>query len=104
MYACHNRSFYYTKGLKFYNVVFTSKSYNIIELKELGAEKVEFLFQAYSTKYHKKFKNSKAMQYSSDVLFIGSAEKQRFQTLTYLAEKGIKINIFGSGWNKKNLG
>lgn len=32
MYARHNRSFYYTKGLSYYDIVFTTKVYNLAEL------------------------------------------------------------------------
>jgi spore maturation protein CgeB len=103
MYAKHNRSYYYTKGLKYYDVVFTSKSYNLKELKELGAKKVEFLYQAFSEKYHKPCNDCSKVSYKTDVLFIGFAEKDRFKDLNYLAQNGIKIDIFGSGWNKKQF-
>lgn len=103
MYAWHNRSYYYTKGLKYYDVVFTTKSYNIEELKQLEAGKVEFLYQAYSKKYHKPCKNCEEVKYKSEVLFIGFAEKERFEDLNYLAQNGIKIEIFGSGWNKQEF-
>jgi spore maturation protein CgeB len=50
-------------------------------------------FRNYS--YYKE--NSK---YKFDVLFIGAAEKERIDSLNYLAQNGIKINIYGGGWNK----
>jgi len=103
MYAWHNRSYYYTKGLKYYDEVFTSKSYNIEELKLLGARKVEFLYQAYSKKYHKPSENCEKVKHKAEVLFIGFAEKERFEDLNYLAQNGIKIEIFGSGWNKQEF-
>lgn len=103
MYALHNRSRFYTNGLQYYDNVFTTKSYNIKELKLLGAEKIEFLYQAFSKKYHKKSKNCLSVKYKADVLFIGFAELERFNTLNYLAENGIKIEIFGSNWHKKEF-
>lgn len=103
MYAKHNRSYYYTKGLKYYDVIFTSKSYNLGELKEFGAKKVEFLYQAFSKKYHKPCDDCTKANYKTDVLFIGFAEQERFEDLNYLAQNGIKIDIFGSGWNKKKF-
>ena len=42
------------------------------------------------------------MKYQFDVLFIGTAEKERIDSLNYLAQNGIKINIYGGGWNKVN--
>jgi len=100
MYAWHNRSAFYTFGLKHYDVVFTSKSYNINELKRVGAKRVAFLYQAYSTIYHAP---PPKCETNFDVLFIGFAEEERFEYLQYLAEHGIKVTIYGTGWNKKSF-
>lgn len=102
MYASHNRSLYYKNGLNLYDHVFTTKSYNVSELKSLGAKKVHFLYQAFSNKYHIPCKQCENSKYKFDVLFIGTAEKERIDSLNYLAQNGIKINIYGGGWNKVN--
>jgi hypothetical protein len=102
MYAKHNRSYYYTKGLEYYDLVITQKSYNINELKLLGAKRVLFQNKAFSKKYHKAFVSSNRIEYKSDVLFIGFAEKERIESLNYLANNGIKVDIYGSGWGKQN--
>ncbi len=101
MYAWHNRSLYFTYGIKYYDLIVTQKSYNVEELKQLGAKKVLFQNKAYSKIYHKPCNNCNKVQYN--VLFIGFAEKERFEYMNYLAKKGIKINVFGSGWNKKEF-
>lgn len=44
MYPAHNRSFYYMRGLKWYDVVFTTKVYNLAELKTFGAKRTEAVF------------------------------------------------------------
>ena len=102
MYASHNRSLYYKNGLNLYDHVFTTKSYNVSELKSLGAKKVHFIYQAFSNKYHIPCKQCENSKYQFDVLFIGTAEKERIDSLNYLAQNGIKINIYGGGWNKVN--
>ena len=43
-----------------------------------------------------------------DVSFIGSYEKERFESIKFLAQNGIKINLWGYGWdflqnNYKNI-
>lgn len=101
MYAWHNRSLFYTRSLRFYDLVFTSKSYNIVELKSLGAKKVIFLYQAFSKIYHKPYSVQLNQRGIEDILFIGFAEKSRFDDLNYLASNNLKIAIYGSGWNKK---
>ena len=97
MYAWHNRSFYYTLGIKYYDIVFTTKSYNIHELKLIGAKRVEFIFQAYSVNLHKPYK---CKNYIYNVIFIGDFEQDRFEKMLFLAQNGIEINIFGPNWNK----
>lgn len=101
MYAWHNRSIYYTLGVKFYDIVFTTKSYNVDELKKLGAKNVKFLYQAYSKKYHIPCEECNKTKFNYDILFIGMAEVERVKSLTYLAENGIKVYIYGGGWDKK---
>lgn len=103
MYAMHNRSFYYTLGIKYYDLLITQKSYNVDELKKLGAKKVFFQNKAYSKIYHKTCKDCEQTIYKYNVLFIGFAEKDRFEDMNYLAFNGLKVNIFGSGWDKKEF-
>lgn len=100
MYAWHNRSLFYTFGLKYYDIVFTSKSYNVSELYKIGAKRVEFIYQAYSRKYHfPKVPCEKSL----DVLFIGFAERDRFEYLKFLSDHGINVTVYGSGWSKKKF-
>lgn len=97
MYAWHNRSIYYTLGLKYYDLVITTKSYNVDELSMLGAKRVLFLYQAYSKTKHK---SHPCDTYKYEVLFIGYFEEERYESMLYLAKNGIKIVIYGSGWEK----
>ena len=97
MYAKHNRTFNYDKGLKYYDLVVTAKSYNVDELKRLGARKILFQYQAYDKDVHKPFDNCKEKLW--DVVFVGSFEKERFESIKYLADNGININVWGYGWD-----
>ncbi|MBK9099384.1 MAG: glycosyltransferase [bacterium] len=97
MYAKHNRTFYYDNGLKYYDLVVTAKSYNVAELKRLGAKNILFQYQAYDKDFHKPFENCKEKIW--DVVFVGSFEKERFESIKFLSENGIKINVWGHGWN-----
>jgi hypothetical protein len=100
MYARHNRSFYYTQGLKFYDHVFTTKSYNITELKSLGAKNVSFLYQAFSNEKHLNRNLEVNEPPQRDVSFVGYADEIRFKTIQYLAENGIEIELAGATWKK----
>ena len=98
MYAWHNRSIYYTLGIKYYDLIITQKSYNVNELKKLGAKKVFFQNKAYSKDIHKIYKCND--EQNIEVLFIGSFEKERYESMLYLAKNGIKVDIYGPGWEK----
>lgn len=102
MYAWHNRSLYFTMGLKYYDHVFTTKTCNLEELISIGAKKVHFVYQAYSRDIH--LPCDECIENPIyDVVFIGFPEKERFESLQYLAKNGIKVDIFGypSEWKKK---
>jgi len=102
MYAKHNRSIYYTKSIKYYDLIVTTKSYNVNELPKIGAKKVFFTYQGYSKDIHVPIINKTI---NHDVLFIGYPEEERINSILYLANNGIKINIYGypKVWEKFNL-
>ena len=105
MYAGHNRSLYYSWGLKYYDVVFTTKSYNKDpqELPSLGARKVLFVDKAYDKHVHRPLDVTEPdiAKVGGDVGFIGSYEKERAASMLYLAEHGIRVRVFGGGgWDK----
>ena len=43
-------------------------------------------------------KKIKKIKYRYDVSFIGTYEKERYKLLSYLSNNGIKVTIFGNGW------
>lgn len=102
MFALHNRSWFYTLGLKHYSVVFTTKSYNshMDELPSLGAKKVVFVDNTYDIHTHRPLPvtpDDKAAL-GADVGFIGTYEKERAESLLHLAKNGIAVRIWGNGW------
>ena len=97
MYAMHNRTFNYDRGLKFYDLVVTAKSYNLNELKKLGAGNILFQYQAYDKDVHKPYENCQEKIW--DVVFVGSFEKERFESIKFLAENGINVNVWGHNWS-----
>jgi len=102
MYAWHNRSFYYTLGLKYYDVVFTTKTYNLEKLKRLGAHRTELFLDAHDETLHHPMELSAddRRKYGCDVGFIGTFEKERALSILYLAQHGIRVVIWGNGWGR----
>lgn len=99
MYALHNRSRYYEKSLPFYDVVFTTKTYNLEELKQLGARRTEFFLDSYDEDLHRPLVGFHVMDDKDiDVSFVGTYEKERGQTIQWLAAQGVRIVVYGNGW------
>lgn len=100
MYPPHNRSFYYTRGLRWYDAVFTTKVYNLAELKTFGAKRTELFLDAYSEKIHRPYELSEEerTRFSCDVGFMGSFEGDRAERMLFLAEHGVKVAIWGNDW------
>ncbi|MES9955629.1 MAG: glycosyltransferase [Sedimenticola sp.] len=100
MYAKHNRSIFYSLGLKYYHNVFTTKSYNVEELKNIGASKVIFVDKSYDEASHYPVEEEIINKYKlgSDVGFIGTFEINRAESILFLAQHGVKVRIWGTGW------
>lgn len=104
MYLWHNRSWYYTFGLRHYDVVFTTKIHNCRsnELPAMGARRVVFVYQAYDKYLHHpvELTMKEKASYGADVGFIGSYERERAESLLYLAESGLTVKVWGERWNR----
>ncbi len=100
MFARHSQTYWYLKGLKYYDFVITTKVYNLTELKTLGAQRTSLFLDAYDEKLHRPIALSGIgqAQYACDVGFIGSFENDRAERMLYLAEHGIKVTVYGNGW------
>ncbi len=102
MFARHNRSWHYTAGLRYYNIVFTTKSYNCNanDLPALGAQNVVFVDKAFDIHAHRPIDitGSDVEQYGGDVGFIGTYERPRAESLLFLAENNIRVRVWGPGW------
>jgi spore maturation protein CgeB len=100
MYARHGHSLWYKWGLNQYDCVFTTKTYNLQELKHLGAKKTKLFLDSYDEKIHRPVKLTAAdlKRFGCDVGAIGAFEPERAALLEYLAENGVKVSIWGNGW------
>lgn len=100
MYARHGHSLWYKWGLNKYDCVFTTKTYNLKELKYFGAKKTKLFLDSYDEKIHRPMQltNAERGRFESDVGAIGAFEPERAAFLLYLAESGFKVTIWGNGW------
>ena len=100
MYASHGHSLWYRLGLKYYDTVFTTKTYNLKELRQFGARKTVLFLDSYDENLHRPMQLSEEelMRFSCDVSAIGAFEAERAASLLFLAKNGVQVTIWGNGW------
>jgi spore maturation protein CgeB len=97
--ANHSRS--YLRALPEYDVVFTTKSFNVPELEGLGARRVELAGVGYDPSVHRpvSLTSAEREEFGADVSFVGTYEDERWQYLGRLAEEtSASLKIWGNGW------
>lgn len=100
MYALHNRSWFYTRGLSLYDVVFTTKTYNVEELKLLGARRTEPFLDSFDATFCRQVELSEEdrERFGCTVGFIGTFEDARARAMIFLAENNVRVVVWGNGW------
>jgi len=97
-----NRTRSYAASLKYYDIVFTTKSYNAdpSELPALGARRCLVVDKAYDPKQHFPIKltDQDITTFGADVGFVGSFAPERAEVVEYLAANGIPVRVWGNGW------
>jgi spore maturation protein CgeB len=98
----HNQSAYYLRSIPLYDLHVTTKSYNVGELKSLGARNVLFVNNAFSPRVHfpLELTPQERQMYGGQVGFIGGYERERAEMLVSLAKEGIPVRIWG-GWPRR---
>lgn len=99
-----NNSIYFKESIPLYDYIFTNKKFNIDELHEMNAKKVFYFKNAFSSHFHRPVEVSGAEKdyFGSEVSFIGTYEKDRADFIRFLADKGVKIKIWGWSKSAKN--
>jgi spore maturation protein CgeB len=96
-----NQSPQYLKGVGLYDLHVTTKSYNVAELRGLGARAVLFVNNAYCPITHRPWRltSEERSRLGGPVGFIGTYEPPRADLLLWLARQGIPVKVWGS-WPK----
>jgi hypothetical protein len=93
-----NSSADFASALPVYDVHLTPKTFNIAELVEDGARRVEFVPYSYDPEVHRPLppRTSPPCQ----AVFVGSFEPERAGVLEYAARSGIDLEVWGSFWHR----
>jgi spore maturation protein CgeB len=97
-----NRSRQQEQILPIVDLWVTTKSFNVdrLELPSLGVRKILFVNNSYDPGVHRpvELKPEDRAVYGSPISFVGSFEKPRSNSLLALAEAGLKVRVWGNGW------
>ena len=101
MFKSHNNSDYFIESLNYLDLFVTTKSDNLNPSEKLKSKlkKVLLIDKSYSKELHKPIKNIYD-HFKNDVLFIGTYEKERANSLAYLLDNGVKVTLWGEDWNQ----
>jgi len=100
MYNPANQSRRFLRGLRYYDIYFTTKSYGVEELRSLGCRRVEFIGNAFEPSVHRPMAVTAEdrERLGGAVGFIGQWEKERGESICYLASRGIEVRVWGYSW------
>lgn len=91
---------YFYPSIPFFDIHITSNTFNLEELKDLGANDVMHMELAYNHQLHKPIDLSpeEFERYKTDVSFIGHWEPNTEKYIVALRERGIQVRLLGTGW------
>jgi len=93
----------FRRGLKYYDIFFTTKSYGVAELLALGCPHVEFVHNCFDPQTHRPLPvtSDERLRFGGAVGFIGDQEDARMRTMNFLAENGIDVRVWGPNWVRR---
>jgi len=96
----------YFKTMQLYDVQFTSNTFNIAEMQEMGAKNVLFAELGYCNEFFKpvNVSDEDRKRLGEGVFFVGHWEPATEEKLLHLAKNGIPVKIHGYHWNKAKHG
>lgn len=82
-----------------YDIHFVQRKQNVCELYEWGANRVEICLRSFDPSFHRRMDNiSKDKNFQ--IGFIGSYEEEREESIVFLINNNINVQVTGDGWEK----
>jgi glycosyltransferase involved in cell wall biosynthesis len=97
-----NKSRFFKQSLDVYDVLFTTKPFELNLYREMGAKNIHLVNQSYDRRILKPINlSSKQIQvYGSDVGFIGHCQKHYAAKLKTITTISGNVKVWGPGWKK----
>lgn len=94
-----NRSRHFDRSLGFYDLLVTTKSFELAEYgRRVADERVMLATQGYDNKLH--FPRDPGAVRRREVGFVGLSEPERAQCVTELLRAGVAVRLAGCGWGR----
>jgi spore maturation protein CgeB len=97
-----NRSRQFFACLPLYDAFFTTKSYQVAELRAAGCPSVHFIANAFDPRVHRPMDLTREQREAlgGPVGFIGRYEPERAASMDRLAAAGIDVRVWGTHWKR----
>lgn len=99
----HNQSQQYLECIPLYDYIITNKSYILEDMRKLGAKDIRFVNNSYESTFHypRTLTSEDYKEIGGDIGFVGAWEKERGESILYLAQHGLNVRVWGGGkWLK----
>lgn len=105
MYQKFNQTKQWIQSIPLYDLLITTKSFNVDEMLIMGAKRVEFINNGYDPTVHRPKKVSKQdkKKFGSDIGFVGSWEQERLLSMLTLADSGLQVKWWGGEFSGKKF-
>jgi spore maturation protein CgeB len=97
-----HRAPWFLEALPHYDHVFSPRQSNLDTLRVLGCREVSYLPFAYAPSQHycERAASEEETRLSSDVIFVGGADRDRFPLAAALIAAGLRVALYGAYWNR----
>jgi hypothetical protein len=97
-----NQSRHFRKSIPRYDVLFTTKPFELDMHRELGARNLILTFQSYEqTRFLPAIPSAEELRrFSSDITFIGHYDPHYAQCIRALVLRGLQVRVWGQKWDR----
>lgn len=97
-----HKSRHFINSIRLYDLLFTTKPFELDLYKEFGAHSVNLTYQAYDKNrfYPRELSEPDFMKYKADITFIGHYEKYRADCIRAIFDSGVKVKVWGEYWQR----
>ncbi|MFH1868860.1 MAG: glycosyltransferase [Candidatus Omnitrophota bacterium] len=95
-------SSWFLKALPYYDIVYSTRKANLPDLSDAGCKRAEYLPFGYDHElfYPETLTEEENEKYSSDIIFVGGADRDRIKYIDAIIKTGLRLALYGSYWER----